>query len=362
MRALKVYWHILRSLGTALQAGRQADQIFRYYVIATLEELGVFQFLKETKEYGEILAKFGFTDNEYTKEVMGTLVNDSHNVIAEDSGKYLVNSEESLPSLDAVLERTTPQIRQFVLLAEGMTGNILRRMREDFIDFSDTFEEDDQQLLKKFNTVLNYKVYSSMRTAAFSYLKRKDREWLTGKELLDIGCGAGRETAELWAKFDGDISITAIDPVSSLIALAQEQFEPILKEINPDHAPLTESNRPVFREATAMNIPYENDSFDAAFFLFVLHWTADPRKVVEEMIRVVKPGGLMFGAQPFKPTVNPYFNLVIRSNRNSFGFFWKEEFERWFSNVGVDVEVGTMAGMFFARNNKHLKRELAGTS
>jgi len=257
-----------------------------------------------------------------------------------------------LPTLEAVLEKTTPQIREFVLLAEGMSGNILRRMREEHIDFSDTFDEDDQQLLKKFNTVLNYQVYSSMRTAAFSFLRRKDREWLVGKALLDVGCGAGRETAEIWTKFNGDIAITAIDPVSSLIALAEEQFEPLLDEISSDHPPVNESNRPVFRKASATRIPYEDDSFDAAFFLFVLHWTPDPQRVVREVIRVVKPGGLIFGAQPFKPTVNPYFNLVIRSNRNSFGFFWKEEYERWYSEHGIDIEIGTIAGMFCARNTK----------
>jgi hypothetical protein len=68
---------------------------------------------------------------------------------------------------------------------------------------------------------------------------------------------------------------------------------------------------------------------------------------------VVKPGGLIFGAQPFKPTVNPYFNLMIRSNRNSFGFFWKEEYDRWYSEYGIDIEIGTMAGMFCARNTKN---------
>jgi ubiquinone/menaquinone biosynthesis C-methylase UbiE len=352
MRALRVYWHILSSLGTALQAGKQADQIFRYYVLETMRDIGVFDFVKNSRTYGEILQKFGFTDNEYTREVMGTLVNDRHNVLTSNSGNYLENPDEPLPILEAVLEKTTPQIREFVLLAEGMSGNILRRMREEHIDFSDTFDQDDQQLLKKFNTVLNYKVYSSMRTAAFSFLRRKDREWLVGKEFLDVGCGAGRETAEIWAKFNGDIAITAIDPVSSLIALAQEQFEPLLGEISPDHPPVNESNRPIFREASATRIPFENDSFDAAFFLFVLHWTPDPHQVVREVIRVVKPGGLIFGAQPFKPTVNPYFNLVIRSNRNSFGFFWREEYERWYSEHGIDIEIGTMAGMFCARNTK----------
>ncbi len=353
MRALRVYWHILSSLGTALQAGKQADQIFRYYVLATMRDLGFFDFVKGPRTYGEILQKFGFMDNDYTREVMGTLVNDRHNVITNNSGNYLENPDEPLPTLEAVLEKTTPQIREFVLLAEGMSGNILRRMREEHIDFSDTFEEDDQQLLKKFNTVLNYQVYSSMRTAAFSFLRRKDHEWLVGKELLDIGCGAGRETAEIWAKFNGDIAITAIDPVSSLIALAEEQFEPLLDETSPYHLPVNRSNRPIFREASATRIPYEDNSFDAAFFLFVLHWTPDPHQVVREVIRVVRPGGLIFGAQPFKPEVNPYFNLVIRSNRNSFGFFWREEYIRWFSEHGIDIEIATLAGMFCARNNKH---------
>ena len=49
-------------------------------------------------------------------------------------------------------------------------------------------------------------------------------------------------------------------------------------------------------------------------------------------------GGLIFGSQAGKPQVNPYANLVIRSSRDSYGFFWKEDLVRWMADCGIVLD------------------------
>jgi ubiquinone/menaquinone biosynthesis C-methylase UbiE len=350
MKMLKVWWHILTSAGTGMRAGRQADQLFRYYVFKTLDDLGFFSYLDEPRTYGEILSTFGFIDGPYTRELIDTLVNDRANTIHENGGTFAVNNEVVRPSLDEVLVKTDPRIRPFVMMAEGMSHNILDRLQADHLGFAEVMEREEYELLSKFDTVLGSQIYTSMRSAAFAYLGQEKFEWLRGKHLLDSGCGSGRETAEIWLKFDGQIKITAIDPVPSMIELARDKFEHYLDEIAPDHPPLTDANRPIFKVASASQLEFPDNSFDACFWLFILHWTPDPRKVIHEAARVVRPGGVIFGAQPFKPEANPYFNLVIRSSRNSHGFFWREEYHHWWSEVGIQIDLATPAGMFRAIN------------
>ncbi|GAF90378.1 unnamed protein product, partial [marine sediment metagenome] len=256
-----------------MRAGRQADQLFKYYVLMTLNKVGIFEYLQEPCTYGQILSKFNFIDSDYTREILSTLVHDKEKILLEENGEYQINQHYQLPSLNDIILKTDKRIRGFILLAEGMARSILPRLRNEPLGLSASFEKDGRQLLAKFDRVLGNSIYSSMRSAAFAYLKRQDKTWLRGKDLLDIGCGSGRETAEIWLKFDGDIQITAIDPISSMLELAEKNFELIIREINPLHAPLTDSNRPTFKNASATRLPFDDNSFDAAFWLYVLHWT-----------------------------------------------------------------------------------------
>jgi ubiquinone/menaquinone biosynthesis C-methylase UbiE len=112
---------------------------------------------------------------------------------------------------------------------------------------------------------------------------------------------------------------------------------------------VTDANRPVFEEASATQLPYEDNTFDAVLSFWMLHWTPDPRQAIAEMARVVKPGGLVFGSQAFRPEANPYFDLVFRTNENCYGMFWREDFHRWFAEQGMEVELATPVGIFRGR-------------
>jgi ubiquinone/menaquinone biosynthesis C-methylase UbiE len=204
-----------------------------------------------------------------------------------------------------------------------------------------------------FNQLLSGNIYSTVRELCFDYLLPSERAWLQGKDLLEIGCGNGLETAELWLLSQGNVKITAIDTVPSMLELAKSQFESLIDKLQPGHPQLTDDNRPSFEQANAISLPYPDNSFDAVFWLLMLHWTSDPAQAIKEAVRVVKPGGLIFGSQPGKPHVNPYLNLVIRSSRDSYGFFWKEDFQHWMEDCGVELDLVPPVNIFRAHKPAH---------
>ena len=346
-RKARTWWLIVRNIGQVLPAGRQVDQLFRYYVIEALKEVNFFEFLKEPRTYGQILAEFGFEDTGFTRQFFEVITTDQKNVIAKnDDETYQLNPEEPLPNLSDIEGKTPGRYHAFGLMAQGMTRNIPPRLRNETVEISDTFEQDGRQLMTKFDATLGSRLYTDSRSAAFSLLTNEERDSIKGKKWLEIGCGSGRESAELWLKMGGDFHLTAIDPVDSLLGLARERFSGYLDEMDPNHPPLTDANHPVFENIGATQLPYEDNSFDVVFHAFVLHWTPDPKKSIQEIIRVLKPGGITFGVQPVKPAVNPYFNLVIQTNENSYGCFWEEEFIRWHHENGVELETLTPVILF----------------
>jgi len=350
VRLLKAYWYIFKSVGGAMKAGRQNDLIFRYFVLQALDKLGFFEYLKQPRAYGDILVEFGFSDGEYTQEIFNTLLHDSDNVIVQNHGAYAVNPEVPLPEIESILAKTDPRLHFLSEMAESLSYNILDRLREKDIGVTEIFERDDHSVVKMFDGLMDAGIYSAIRRACFAYLTSEERRWLRGKKLIEIGCGSGRETAEIWLHLGGETSITGVDPVPGMLNLAQDNFMDLLKELDPTHPPVTDKNRPVFKEASATELPFDDNSFDASFWAFILHWTPDPKKAVSEAVRVVRPGGLIFGSQAFKPQVNQYLDLVIRSSRNSYGFFWREEYIQWFADEGLEIDCATPAGITRATN------------
>jgi SAM-dependent methyltransferase len=94
-----------------------------------------------------------------------------------------------------------------------------------------------------------------------------------GQRVLEVGCGPGAFTAELRRRL-GAGAIAAIEPSEPFVAAAQQRL--------PDVD---------IRRATAEDIPFDDDEFDAALAQLVVHFMADPVKGISEMARVARPGG-----------------------------------------------------------------------
>jgi ubiquinone/menaquinone biosynthesis C-methylase UbiE len=349
MRKLKVLWRLFRSFGSFMKGGRQTDQFFRYFIVKALDEIGLFEFLREPHTFGEIMSHFQFEDAGYAQEVLEVLTYDKQNLISFNNDRYVRNFAVPIPDLKQLLDAANPGIRQLSALAEAMQDSILERLLKEKVGVKEVFERNEKKVVNTLNSLLGGEVYSAFRELSFEYLLPSERVWLQGKHLLDIGCGNGLETAELWILSGGNLKIMAVDAVPSMIDLAENQFESLIDQLQPDHPPLTNENRPTFKQANAISLPYPDDTFDAAFWSFMLHWTSDPAKAIKEAVRVVKPGGLIFGSQAGKPYANPYLNLVIRSSRDSYGFFWKEELNRWAADCGIEFDMVPAVNIFRTR-------------
>jgi ubiquinone/menaquinone biosynthesis C-methylase UbiE len=353
MRKLKVIWGLFSQFGRFGKGGRQTDQFFRYFVVKALNNIGLFDYLNEARSLGEIISHFQFEDAVYAEETLRILALDKQNLISTKGEKYIRNHSVPLPDLDDILDASNPGIRQLSALAEAMQDSILERLLKEKVGVKDVFERNQKKVVNTLNDLLGGEVYSAFRKLSYEYLLPSERDWLQDKKLLDIGCGAGVETAELWLLANGRIKITAVDTVPSMVELAERQFESLLNELQPDHPSLHPEYQPEFDLVNAISLPYDDDTFDAAFWSFMLHWTSDPGKAIEEAVRVVKPGGLIFGSQAGKPYANPYIDLVIRSSRDSYGFFWKEEVTRWWVDCGVELDMVPAVNIFRARIPVH---------
>ena len=96
-----------------------------------------------------------------------------------------------------------------------------------------------------------------------------------GLRILEIGCGLGTDGAQ-FAK--ADAYYTGIDLTEAAIDLARKRFE--------------YSGLPgEFRIADAENLDFADESFDLVYSHGVLHHTPDTARAVQEIYRVLKPGG-----------------------------------------------------------------------
>jgi ubiquinone/menaquinone biosynthesis C-methylase UbiE len=332
-----------------MRSGRQLDQIYRYFVLTALDQTGFFEYLEDPRSFGEIVSNFKFEDTCYAEEVLEILIWDKKNLIVRNSDQYVRNEDEQIPELEEILSKTDSRLHELTHLAEALQDTILKRLISEKVGVKEVFEGNHRQVVNTFNQLLRGNMYSTIRELCFEYLLPKERAWLRGKHLLEIGCGSGLETAELWLHLEGKIKITAIDTVPSMLELAENQFPALLETLDPDHPPLDDDNRPKFELANAVSLPYPDETFDAVFWSLMLQWTSDPARAIKEAVRVLRPEGLAFGSQVGKPIINPYANLVIRSSRDSYGFFWNDDFKRWMTDAGVELDIMPPINIFRAK-------------
>ena len=96
-----------------------------------------------------------------------------------------------------------------------------------------------------------------------------------GQRVLDVGSGPGALTTEL-VRLLGPAAVTAVDPSESFVAAARERHPGVTVE-----------------RASAEELPFPDDAFDAALAQLVVHFMTDPVGGLRELARVTRGNGVV---------------------------------------------------------------------
>ena len=102
---------------------------------------------------------------------------------------------------------------------------------------------------------------------------------VTGKDVLDLGCGTGYFCAHL--KKAGAARVVGVDPTPAQLATARRCEEKFRLGIE-------------FVEAFGEDVPLPDASFDLVFSEYGASLWADPYKWIPEAARLLRPGGELF--------------------------------------------------------------------
>ena len=100
--------------------------------------------------------------------------------------------------------------------------------------------------------------------------------------IIDVGCGPGATVVALAAAFP-DAELLGVD-----------LSDPLLEVARAAAAKAGVGERSRFQRADVQRMPYEDDSFDVAINAHVVHLVTDPSSMLNEIERIVRPGGHVF--------------------------------------------------------------------
>lgn len=139
-----------------------------------------------------------------------------------------------------------------------------------------------------------------------------------GTRILEVGCGTGA-IARAVANSDPSIAVTGVDRESAQLETARQL------------AAAAGLSNLQFLQGDANHLDFAEGSFDAAYCRFLLEHVLDPLQVIQEMSRVVKPGGWVcvyewepdcFSIYPDSPAIEQLWREIYRTQKRLGGDPW----------------------------------------
>lgn len=112
---------------------------------------------------------------------------------------------------------------------------------------------------------------------------------LSTELVLDVGTGTALIPVEI-ARFAPHVEVHAVDAAEAMLALAA-------KHVDRENL----AGRVNLRRATAQSLPFDDGFFDAVISNSLMHHLPEPSLALAEMLRVCKPGGVLFVRDLVRP-------------------------------------------------------------
>lgn len=165
----------------------------------------------------------------------------------------------------------------------------------------------------KMNSVISFKQHIKWRKATMEHMDVKP-----GSKALDVCCGTADWTIALAEKTGSEGEVTGLDFSKNMLKIGEEKVKNV-KQITLLHG-------------NAMELPFEDNTFDYVTIGFGLRNVPDYMQVLREMYRVLKPGGMAVCLETSHPTMFGFkqgFNFYFRYIMPMFGKVFAKSFKEY---------------------------------
>lgn len=143
---------------------------------------------------------------------------------------------------------------------------------------------------------------------------------MQGERILEAGFGGGRHIKRIIGLADG-LHYTGIDISGSMVRYAIRTNRNLIRDGIID-----------IMEADIGNIPFADNSFDMILTVNTIYFWDNPRAVISELSRVLKPGGnLTIGANSRDEMIKQGYPA------EHFSFWDLEDIEKLVSDTGMEI-------------------------
>lgn len=136
--------------------------------------------------------------------------------------------------------------------------------------------------------------------------------------VLDCGIGTGAFSGALARVLPAPFELDGIDISPRMLEKAEEALRP-------------QGLRPILRQGDVNALPYGDGMFDLVIAAHLLEHQSDPGRALNEMVRVLKPGGRLITCLTRRTFLGMYVHLKWRTHRLT-----PDQAKTWLRQSGLD--------------------------